>query len=515
MRLASSAGPDSIRRSVQSRAGDLVRPQKGDYLRSPRLRRSMGMLGGMLLVVALVTACSLVMSTTVLINQTMRVSAADERTRSALRTKVALLWYARASDVVISARTAESWQKQAQAESELRTALQDTRRLAITEQSARVDNLNRNVDAYMAVRRQAEADSSPLGEVVERATPALEAAFNELDRLIASNDAWMRAVETSARRWDSAANVLGISAALLLLVGFVVAVVATSLLVERPLLALNAAMTRFANGDPTSRCVPRGALELQESGRVFNELANRLVRQTEDRLAFLAGVAHDLRNPLSVLALAAEGLRKGPQPPPEEKVTRTLANVSRQVALLDRMVGDLLDSIRVEAGRFELRLERPNLSAIVDHVVELFRPISDAHSIESLGSQAPTPPVTCDPVRIEQVLTNLVSNAIKYSPGGGRVTVTLASEGSDVVIAVTDQGIGIPPEERLRIFEPFHRTGQSRGVVPGVGLGLSVARKLVEAHGGRIEVESQLGKGSTFRVWLPALPVPPNSVPSP
>jgi signal transduction histidine kinase len=111
--------------------------------------------------------------------------------------------------------------------------------------------------------------------------------------------------------------------------------------------------------------------------------------------------------------------------------------------------------------------------------------------------------VSCDALRIEQVLTNLVSNAIKYSPRGGRVEVTLEQPGTEAILNVVDQGVGIPSDDQAHIFEPFRRSGASRELVPGAGLGLFVARRIVEAHGGRIEVESRPGAGSTFRVHLP------------
>ena len=142
-----------------------------------------------------------------------------------------------------------------------------------------------------------------------------------------------------------------------------------------------------------------------------------------------------------------------------------------------------------------------NLRSLVGRVVELFRTVSNAYEIVLVAPEEPVS-VDCDPTRIEQVLTNLLSNALKYSPNGGRVTVAIDAGGADVVIAVTDEGMGIAPDEREKIFERFHRAGKSSEEIPGVGLGLSLARKLVEAHGGRIEVESEVGRGSTFRVSL-------------
>ena len=188
---------------------------------------------------------------------------------------------------------------------------------------------------------------------------------------------------------------------------------------------------------------------------------------------------------------------------------RTLAIVARQIERLDRMVGDLLEATRVEAGCLELRPAPLDVRPIVGQVVELYRPVSPAHEIVFVESTEPVV-AACDSTRIEQVVTNLVSNAIKYSPEGGRVIVSAFAERSEAIVSVSDEGMGIPSEERERIFEPFRRTRRSRELVPGVGLGLSVARKIVAGHGGTLEVESRVGAGSTFRVRLPLVSTRPS-----
>ena len=139
--------------------------------------------------------------------------------------------------------------------------------------------------------------------------------------------------------------------------------------------------------------------------------------------------------------------------------------------------------------------------------VDLYRHVSPKHELVCVE---PNDAVVaeCDPTRIAQVITNLVSNAIKYSPDGGRVTLTTSTEGSVAVFAVSDEGVGVPLEDHERIFEPFHRCQRSRELVPGVGLGLSVTRKIVAGHGGTLELERRDGGGSTFRIRLPLAPAP-------
>jgi signal transduction histidine kinase len=177
-----------------------------------------------------------------------------------------------------------------------------------------------------------------------------------------------------------------------------------------------------------------------------------------------------------------------------------MAMVDKQTRHLERMINDLLDTARIEAGHLDLRCEHCDGAQLVKDTLELFRP-SGAKLVPVL----PKEPVTlwADPVRMTQVLNNLVSNAIKYSPEGGRIEVRLERRRREVVFIVSDQGPGIAPDEAAHIFEPFRRAKLIKEGVPGAGLGLSVARRIVEAHGGQILLESEVGRGAKFRIRLP------------
>jgi signal transduction histidine kinase len=228
--------------------------------------------------------------------------------------------------------------------------------------------------------------------------------------------------------------------------------------------------------------------------------------QRKQQLDFLAAVAHDLRNPLGAIKLSVATLG-GRGALPGERTARTLALVDRQVDRLERMVGDLLDAARVEAGELTLHPSACDLREIARDAAELYAPTSTRHTLDV---DIPDDPLTglFDAARIHQVLDNLLSNAIKYSPVGGRVRLALRREGDDVMVSVRDEGVGISPEELARLFEPFQRAPSGRKVAHGLGLGLWVVRRIVEAHRGRISVESQPGEGSTFRIRLP-LAAPP------
>jgi signal transduction histidine kinase len=222
-------------------------------------------------------------------------------------------------------------------------------------------------------------------------------------------------------------------------------------------------------------------------------------RQRENQLAFLAGVAHDLRNPIAALKMAIHGLQAEQS---EARRTRTLAILDRQMGHLARMIDDLLDATRIEAGRLELHLEDVNLRDVVENVVRLYAPTAPDHDVRVTASDAGVM-VHADPFRLEQVLSNLLSNAIKFSPAGGAVEVRVEIEDAHAMLSVTDHGIGISPEVVSELFTPFRR--HRPDVASGAGLGLSIVRRIVSAHGGSVDVESQPGSGATFRVRLPLI----------
>jgi signal transduction histidine kinase len=262
-------------------------------------------------------------------------------------------------------------------------------------------------------------------------------------------------------------------------------------------------MTSFAAGNRIARASERGPDELRSIAIQFNRMADALSRQYENQLVFLTGIAHDLRNPLFPIKMAASVASPDQPLPPDDKVRSMLSIVKRQVDRLDRMIGDLLDASRIEAGKLELRVESQDARSLAREVANLFEAASSKHRIELQIPEAPVP-LYCDAFRIEQVLNNLVSNAIKYSPNGGRVQIGVESDSGCAVFKVTDEGMGIRDEDRPLVFEPFRRIRSADREIPGTGLGLSVARRIVEAHKGRLDLKSEFGKGSTFIVCIPA-----------
>jgi PAS domain S-box-containing protein len=234
-----------------------------------------------------------------------------------------------------------------------------------------------------------------------------------------------------------------------------------------------------------------------EAARLVEALRQADRRKDE----FLAALSHELRSPLAALRTGVDVLTHG-----GGAVGRVLPGIDRQVSHMTRLVDDLLDASRVAHGKVTLRPERADLRVVADTAVELARPQLDAAGHILAVDRPPDPAwVTADPVRLAQVLVNLLTNAARYTPAGGRVTLRVLASGGDAVATVTDTGEGIPADQLERVFDPFGQAGRlperTRG---GLGLGLAIARGLSELHGGTLRAESNgPGQGSTFTLRLP------------
>ncbi|HEX6637896.1 MAG TPA: PAS domain S-box protein [Steroidobacteraceae bacterium] len=228
---------------------------------------------------------------------------------------------------------------------------------------------------------------------------------------------------------------------------------------------------------------------------------------------FLATLAHELRNPLAPLSNLLEVLRLDDSDPQLRRRARD--TMERQLRQLVRLVDDLLDLNRITHNRLELRQSDVELAPILQTALETCRPLAQAaHQALRLDDRAGAVYLHADPARLAQVFGNLLTNASRYSPPGSSIDVTVRREGAEVVISVRDTGIGIPPDRLLDIFEMFTQVADKSRAQGGLGIGLTLARRLVGLHGGSIEAHSAgLGKGSEFRVRLPALAHAPRQDP--
>lgn len=221
---------------------------------------------------------------------------------------------------------------------------------------------------------------------------------------------------------------------------------------------------------------------------------------------FVSVVSHDLRSPLTAILGYVELLsRVGPINEAQSEFIRRVQNNVHHIAAL---INDLLDLGRIEAG-FDQEMESYYLSALVRDVVEGVRPTSEEKNQTLELKLAPhLPPNWGNPLRLRQAINNLVGNAIKYTPKGGTVVVETQQEADQIVMRVCDSGVGVPLADQPYIFDKFYRAEAVADSHRGTGLGLSIVKSVVERHQGRVWVESELGKGSTFSVVLPIIPIP-------
>jgi signal transduction histidine kinase len=221
----------------------------------------------------------------------------------------------------------------------------------------------------------------------------------------------------------------------------------------------------------------------------------RLRQTTEQREDLLRAVSHDLRNPLQIVMLQAQRLLRIAEDP----VRRPSSAIITAARRMDRMLRDLSDSARAESGNLELARAPIDLRPFVEELLESSEGVLDVARVENAVPER-LPAVLADPDRLDRILTNLVGNALKYSPG--RVIVQAEGEGPEVRVSVADKGPGIGPDDLPRVFDRYYRGQRHEG--EGLGLGLYIVRKLVEAHGGKIWAQSRPGVGSTFTFSLPA-----------
>ncbi len=271
----------------------------------------------------------------------------------------------------------------------------------------------------------------------------------------------------------------------------------------KPVNTLTRAARRLGKGDLTQRVSIDDRGEVGELARAFNSMAGELERNLQLQQNMVADVAHELRTPLSNLKGYLEAIGDGVIEPDAD----TICSLSEEVALLSRLVSDLHELSLAEVGKLKLNRTSQDVAGLVGDAVAGIRGKAVARGLSiSASIPADLPEVDVDPYRIGQVLRNLLENAIAHTGEGGVITVGAEQEGDGVEISVTDTGEGIPADELPNIFERFYRVDKSRArSTGGSGLGLTIARRLVEAHGGRIEARSEVGRGSRFSFTLPVV----------
>jgi len=266
----------------------------------------------------------------------------------------------------------------------------------------------------------------------------------------------------------------------------------------RPLRRLIGAAGALADGDYTARVEPTGSSSMRAAIASFNDMARRLETADEQRRRLLADLGHELKTPLTVIRGEIEAMLDGVH----EIDVDHLKLLMNEVEVMERLLEDLRTLSLIDAGRLELYTEPTDLIALVDDVADGYRRrAGEVRVTITVEADGGVPELLLDPVRIREVLTNLAVNALRAMPEGGRLQFRVRATSRGATVAVTDTGIGIEQPELDHVFDRFRKGSSSSGS----GLGLTISRDLVHAHGGTIELESEPGVGTTVRIELPGV----------
>jgi len=275
--------------------------------------------------------------------------------------------------------------------------------------------------------------------------------------------------------------------------------------VTRPIHELGQGARHLARGDLKYRVKNKSRDEIGDLARSFNAMAGSLEASEQCRRQLIADIAHELRTPLTVIEGTMDAIQDGVFPADAER----LGTIKEQTALLTMLIKDLRDLSLAEAGQLKLEKAPTDLARLLERKVEQARLNTGGKNIRFIPQIAEgLPPAHVDAARIEQVVNNLLSNAVRHTPEGGAITVSLQRAGGaaspSLQITVADTGEGIPPEHLPHIFDRFYRVAASRSRAEGgTGLGLTIVKQMVAAHGGQVRAESTVGKGSTFYATVP------------
>jgi signal transduction histidine kinase len=352
--------------------------------------------------------------------------------------------------------------------------------------------------ALAGQERWEEADSAFRGETKER----IGGALRDLDRMLAfEND---EVDEQSVRALAAGASGRS-TLTVLLLAGLAVSVVLSLLLTRsltRPIMRLVASTESAASGDLSVRAEVGGWDEIGQLAERFNDMLDRLEKSLADQKRFYADASHELRTPVTVIRGESEVALRGPES--LESYREALQNIAAAAGQLTFLVDELLFLSRSEAGQVEYHMRPLGLMPLLREVVDLSEGLAGIKGVTLQLGEIPFVDVEGDHQRLRQLFLNLLDNAIKYTPAGGHVAVTGIVRSDEMVVEVADTGIGMAAEEVPRVFERFYRGEIAKSArAGGTGLGLSIANSIARAHGGRIDVDSETGKGTRIAVTLP------------
>ncbi len=273
--------------------------------------------------------------------------------------------------------------------------------------------------------------------------------------------------------------------------------------ITRPIGELSAGISRMSRGDLSSRVEVRGKNEFAQLASAFNSMCEKLERLDMSRNQFVSNASHELKTPLSTMKILLETLLYQENYDPEMQ-KEFLTDINKEIDRLNGIVSDLLTLVNIDSGGMHLNVSELRLRDVVTEQVKRLSPLARERGIELSCVIRDPCETTGDSLKLQQVVYNIIDNAIKYTPRGGEVRVELSRAGKRAVIRVEDTGIGIPAEDLPHIFDRFYRVDKARSrETGGTGLGLSIVRQIVLLHDGDIQAQSEENKGSVFTIELP------------
>ncbi len=290
---------------------------------------------------------------------------------------------------------------------------------------------------------------------------------------------------------------------------FVIAIAALVLalilsrVLTNPIVALSRTMNKMGQGDLSVRAPVKGSGELRELAENYNAMAAQLESLDKTRNQFVSNVSHELKTPLATMKIMLENMIYQPEMPAELQ-QEFMQDMNHEIDRLTRIITDLLTLTKMDNSSESMTLETIDMSELTQQTVHLLKAAAEKKQQQLRVNIIPGLKMTGDRIKLNQILYNLIDNAMKYTPNRGEIQVSLTEEGEYLLWQVRDNGIGIPAEDREHIFERFYRVDKARSrETGGTGLGLSIVKQLAGMHGGTVQVESRPGEGSLFTVRLP------------
>ena len=305
-------------------------------------------------------------------------------------------------------------------------------------------------------------------------------------------------VDSLTSMQDRMLGIFGIALAVVLVfAGFI------SRIVTRPVAELSAGIERMSKGDYSHRVHVPGKGEMAQLAAAFNQMSEQVHNLDEARNQFVSNASHELKTPLATIKILVESMIYQDDMPPELR-QEFLTDIDKEIDRLSSVVGDLLTLVHIDSHKLRLRREMMVFAETVRESVKRLQPLAKKRGQEITMEIADPCEMFADPGKLAQVCYNIIENAIKYTPDGGKITVRLRRMGRDAVLDISDTGVGIPEEDLAHVFDRFYRVDKARSRdTGGTGLGLSIVQQIVRLHAGSVTVQSRRGEGTTFTVQLP------------